>query len=208
MSIIIPELYAAEIEGLLTCGEIKTKNKALLKWAKEHDKQWYVYHQKTTSGLIVTRVSLDVHHTKNSDRIHFHIDIVTKEWFISGVPSPSKHVPDIDDLLAPFVDQDVVVDVMINFPIDLANAPPIVTITQEFYVKDGDVSMKMTGGTLTVEGSPVSKVQWQSSKDNKRVFVSISGSTTLKFSTSYFDECLQLVSSYASTFLQKAEIRA
>jgi hypothetical protein len=71
--------------------------------------------------------------------------------------------------------------------------------------KDG-VSMKMTGGTLSVEGAPVSLITWSFSEKLKRTLISMKGSTTIAFTDSYFEECFNLMMSNVRTFLARKKL--
>jgi hypothetical protein len=208
MPVDIPDLYAAHADLLTTCGTIATKSKKLHKWASDHDQEYYYYHHGTANGDLAVRVSLDSN--KNKGTIHFHIDIYGKSCFPAGqLPEPSQNAPTFEDLLAPFLGHTVDVTVFIDFFLALSRAPSFISVIAKQAVSKDNVSIRMTGGVLSLEGAPVETIRWSvDRKDEKRVLISLIGHTLLKYSDAYFKECFQLIMSFARTLLELEDTNA
>jgi len=201
MTISVPDLCDGDVRLLSTCGVIRTKDKALHKVAADHSETWHTYHVSKPSGTILVRVSLD----SEKDYIHFHIEIATKDWFPKGkVPKPSKEAKPLNELLAPFQGQSVEVEFAAEFQVSVDRLPAFVHAVQGFSITQDGVSVKMTGGLLSVEGAPISRIQWFTKEESKQhLAVVMMGSAVLLFANTYFIDCLRRVTSYSDTFIKK-----
>jgi hypothetical protein len=203
MPVEIPDLYSVDVAALTTCGEITTKNKRLHKWASDHDAHYYYYRHPTAGGDLAVRVSLDS--SKDKEQIHFHVDILSKDWFVNDqLPPASEDVPPLEDLLAPFRGQTIEIDVSMDLPVALSQVPSAIAVVANQAAREDKITLRMTGGVVSVDGAPsVDTIRWTvDPNDDKRVFISLSGKATAKFSDTYFRECFILMLTYVNTFFR------
>jgi hypothetical protein len=185
---------------LTACGMLHTKQKSLHKWAEQHSKQWYRYSLRTKGSPLYYRVSLD----PSKDRIHVHIEVVTKEVFKkASLPKASSDVIDSDALMNPFAGQEIEVNIGADMLVDPQRLPPIILMTNRMSATKDGVSMKMTGGHLSIEGAPISSIAWSIRKDERRSLIRMEGETKLTISENYLENCRQFVTTFANTFLEK-----
>jgi hypothetical protein len=200
MSLTIPNLYEAGVHALTICGDIETDDKNLHQWAVSHEANYYDYLFRLNDNELFCRVSIDDH----EDSIHFHTEWFTDEWSPKGFPKPSENAPSLDDLVQPARGLTWDVDVFIYFPALSETWPSIMAATTRLAIKRDNLVVTMTGGTLSVDGAPLTKINWQIDPDDgDRALVSMKGVAAIKLADSYFQECLEFITSYAHTFFEK-----
>jgi hypothetical protein len=206
MAIALPDLHADKVDGLMICGSIKAKDKSLRKWAASHERDWYICYFGKKSNRLFCRVTFD----KYKDRIHFHTDLATKDWFSSGkVPEETEDGPEFEKLVAPTFNLEMTADVSLDFRAKRGAWPSIMALTQKLSVERDGLTIKMTGGTLSVEGAPVNAIFWAiDPKDDTQARVSMRGAITLTMSENYIQDFYQSMKAYSDTFFEKEKTNA
>jgi len=207
MAIEIPDVFGAGLINLTACGEIRPKgDEQLQKWVKDHSDKFFIYRVVPPNGEeLVYRVSLD----DFKDFLHVHVDFATKEFFEGRkFPEASKNVPTFDDLLHPFVGRELQVDISADFIRKLDDLPSTITFISKASVKTKELTIRITGATLSIDGSPIEKVSWMMDADQSRATINMHGKTALQFAATYFVDCLRFVSQYSRPFLEKEETNA
>jgi hypothetical protein len=199
MEMVVPDLKSSGFEYLVACGRIRTPDTEICKWVKRHSERYYYYQFKVQSGLVYCRVDMDL----IKDYLHLHIEAGTREAF-KKTPTLRKSEIAIDHLLRPFLNWKITALVTGQFNVPVDRLPPIIHVTRNLAVEKAGVAMKMTGGTLSVDGAPISSIEWSMPDDGDAdAHVFMQGRTALKMSTAYLEDCRQFVSSYSDTFLER-----
>jgi hypothetical protein len=168
MPITLPDLKNTHCVSLTACGEIKTANRALLKWLKNEKKSSVADLDKTKRDTYVT-LGLGEYTGK-----HFHVD-VTKESYDprpKRKASKSLDVNQIQKKLEKLIGKEVIVDLKGMFEIEISELPEGGIIKSLFFQTQlGDIAIKMKGAKLSIKGTPVNEITWQIKPDSKKIGV-------------------------------------
>jgi hypothetical protein len=103
--------------------------------------------------------------------LHLHVDCVLQEFFSRRhVPKVTCKKKDITDILAKMEGIAIDAGLAAGFKIITGQLPEKGLINSfATEQKTADMSMKLTGGTLKIEGAPVKRLVWTLGKDSVRV---------------------------------------
>lgn len=118
-------------------------------------------------------------------RGHFHIEAATMSFF-KRAPQTNAKRKDLDDVIRQVVDEEIRVRLICDFVVPFSELPANAVIRLlSSETSAAGVSMRLTGGVLTLTGSPVEKVQWSLREDGKHVTVSVESRTTCAITDDY-----------------------
>ncbi len=198
MTIAMPKLAAAHASSLMVCGIAVSTNDEFAKVIDSHKKRWAYYNAASDDGVFYLRLGLD----KSPKGFHLHVDVETEESFGGEKPpEPSKNVRSFDELLSVFAGERLRTIISASFTCPMSETPGIIKITQKISANKDGVTLKMTSGTFSVEGSPIGKIAWSVKPETVRI--EMSSRMELTVSDNYLQEALDFISKYYSAFIAK-----
>ncbi|MBI3852394.1 MAG: hypothetical protein HY298_19230 [Verrucomicrobia bacterium] len=140
---------------------------------------------------------------------HLHIDIATPAFFGGKVPKATHKRSDIDAILNQVIGMKVNVGVRGMFVAPVESLPADGVIRSLSVQKtSGKVGLKMTGGTVSVEGAPIRKMEWSLIQNGKRVRVAVWADKSQLIHEDYLVDLLKWIESTFDTFVLGKESHA
>jgi hypothetical protein len=165
MPITLPDIKNFRCVRLVACGEINTKDQALIKWLKAEK-----------DGVAILNIeSFITVGLGGSTGKHFHLDI-TKREFVSkkSLAQTSVSVDKIQHKFSKLIGEQIEVDLNGMFEVEI-NALPENGIIKSLLFKTqlGSVEIKLQGAQLSIKGSPATEINWMALSDGKHIGVTI-----------------------------------
>jgi hypothetical protein len=196
MELRLPNLKGTSCRLLVMCGRIETKEKRIIAWLKAHKKM--IAKTKIDGEPVSIRLLCSDAQPEN----HFHLDIATAEVFEGKkLPKPTHKMAEIRKELDEVEELEVRTDVEGVFGVPVGDLPSIIQATL-FETKVGEVTIKMTGGRLSVEGAPIQTINWSVPKGKKDATVILEGKMACKITASYLEDSWSLIRSAFTAFIQ------
>jgi hypothetical protein len=195
MPITLPDLKNTRCISLTACGEIKTTDRALLKWLKSQKKTVFADLNKSKGDTCVT-LGLGEYTGK-----HFHVDVSSsseKSAFASRLK-----INQIQEKLEKLIGKEVLVDFKGMFEIEITELPEGGIIKSLFFqTQFGDVAVKMKGAKLSIKGTPVNDITWQVKPDGKKVGIYLEAENLKTIVTeNYLNTALLMLESVFKVFV-------
>ena len=131
---------------------------------------------------------------------HVHLELRTGDLFPKGkAPVPTADVKKILDLVQPFVGTKLNMLIEATFHVPQASLIPVIRSAVATEASSGNIRVKMTGGTFSVQGAPVQTLGWQLQRSGL-VEVTLRARKTGTLDDSYLESALELVESTFEVF--------
>jgi hypothetical protein len=131
---------------------------------------------------------------------HVHLALRTGDVFPKGeVPEPNADVSKILDLVQPFVGTKMNMQIEATFHVPQSNLIPVIRSAVATEASSGNIRVKMTGGTYSIQGAPVQTLGWQLQRSGQ-VEVTLRARKTGTLDDSYLNSALDLVESTFEVF--------
>lgn len=168
MPITLPDFKNTHCVSLVACGEIKTTDRALIKWLKKGKRA--VADLNKSGAKTYIRVSLGEYTGK-----HFHVDVTKQSHFPKKyIPASRLPIGQIQKKLEQLIGKEVEVDLRGMFELEINDLPESGLIKSLFFQTQlGDVAIKMKGSKLSIRGAPINEITWQILPDGKKIGVII-----------------------------------
>ncbi len=194
MAIRLPDLSTSGCRVLIVCGITEDRD-AVSKIRRLEN----VAAQFRTGGhTAIVRATFD---TKRSSG-HFHLEVVDKDyWQRTGAPKPTGRVSDVQAAIEALEGTSLEANIDGFFTVPVADLPPVIrSATEE--IRAGDVSVRMTRGTLTVKGAPIEEIEWYARPDSPEALLILHSRRTIRVSPDYLVEALNIVAPAFSVLIQ------
>jgi hypothetical protein len=188
MGIELPRLEKTACKLLTACGRIQNPAGQLLKVMKRHHKLVARYRAGGVGAYV--RVMLC---GKSGD--HLHIDCALEEFFRQGEsmkpPKATHPKSKVLRLLQEAVGSRIDVLVSGVFLLDLENLPQRGFIRSLMATQGSTgLTMKLTGGNLSITGAPITNIRWSLKQDQSHVLVDLKGRRSVQVEGCYLQESL------------------
>jgi len=134
---------------------------------------------------------------------HFHID-VAKPKFFAEKPEVTTKISDINKLFEKVNGQKIVLRLEGDYLVQTDALPTLILSTMLTAKGQGDVAFRMTGGTISVKGSPIYRIEWARRSDSE-TRVTLSARTEATITDSYLVDGLSLINTAFRAFIVRRE---
>ena len=165
MLIKLPYIKNLHCVRLVACGEIKTTDRALIKWLKtEKDAACDLNNES-----IIT-VSLGGRTGK-----HCHIDITNRKFVDKKSLAPATLSADkIQHKISKLIGIEIEVNLAGMFEVEINSLPENGIIKSLFFKTQlGQVEINLMGAQLSIKGAPATEINWLALRDGKNIGVTI-----------------------------------
>jgi hypothetical protein len=136
----------------------------------------------------------------NDDR-HVHLELTTGDLFPKGkAPKPNAEVQKILDLVQPFIGTRVNMEIDATFHVPPSSLIPVIRSAVATEAGSGNIRVKMTGGTFSIQGAPVETLAWKLLETTGVVEVTLRARKKGSLEDSYLNSALDLVESTFEVF--------
>ena len=198
MTFILPEIEKAHCKSFTACAHVVTKDKSLGKHFS--GKRPFVASVKRGQSHRFVRLCVE----KSG---HLHLDIATPAYFPKGLkPKPTHKWPQIQTALGRFLGQELQVRAEGVFSLPLQSLPELGFIRMvSVESKSPKVSMKLTGGTFSVTGAPIQRIEWSLERDGKGIEVHLRSTVKATLNETYLEELFRLLNESLQIFVLSNE---
>ncbi len=198
MTFILPEIQKAHCKSFTACAHVVTQDKSLSKYFS--GKRPFVASLKRGQAQQFVRLCVE----KSG---HLHLDIATPAFFREGwKPKPTHNWPQIQAALGRFVGQELHVRAEGVFSLPLQSLPESGFIRMvSVESKSPKVSMKLTGGTFSVTGAPIQRIEWSLERDGKGIEVHLRSTVKATLNGTYLEELFRLLHESLQVFVLSNE---
>lgn len=201
MAIQWPTVAEASCQSLTVCGEIVADKKEIRQWCDRKLKDnWLAYRISVEHGPMYARIGLGGKSGK-----HCHVDVAVPAFFDGDEPKADLTEADAAERLNPLMGEKIEAAVRGVFTLPAANLPYIIKLTQSIVATEGDVSIRITGGTLSIKGTPIHRITWTLDEAEKDAKISMSAKTSLTISDSYLVEAFEVLKQGFATFIRRGK---
>lgn len=202
MPLRLPNLNSTGCINLTACGEIVTKDKRLLDWLKSQDeKPFRVAKVKIGDGAAFVRVAFGGYSKR-----HFHLEITPVHYFDRPhLPKSNASIAEIRSLVEKVAGEKVRLDVEGEYLVKKQDLPPMIRSTI-FESKGDGVSLRMTGGTIAVDGGPIYRIKWSIGKKHDTL-VSLEAIVKAVVTDSYLEDAFSLMNDAFKAFVTLENVR-
>jgi hypothetical protein len=196
MSIRLPDFRDKRCRMLTLCGAVLVEEG---KEAADLPKKevWSIARYSKAGQTVYVRLGL----TPGKRSPHFHLDVARREIFQKGkLPEPNLPVKQLQETIDSFVGKQIDVGKKATYRLPQNDLPPLIRSTIAEARAD-NVRIKMTGGTLSVEGSPINTIAWESIGDTGDVLVTLKARAKVTIGESYLEDALSLMESAFTAFI-------
>ena len=135
------------------------------------------------------------------DDRHIHLELTTSDHFRKGkAPKTNTDTKQIADLIEPFLGTKLPVYIQAIFDIPRANLIPVIRSAVGTEGGAGNIRVKMTGGTFSVQGGPVQTIAWELLETSGDVRVTLKTRKYTTLDDSYLESALDLVENTFEAF--------
>jgi len=186
MSLIFPKFENARCRRMTACGMLETNDKVVLEWLTNQANMDARYGVAGRTRYI---------HVMFGGKLgkHLHVDLAVSEHFGDTPPSVKDKIADVRNALKKLEKEKINVNVAGLFHLSSAELPDFIQATLQVETQVGDISLKTTGGSLAIRGTPVYRLQWWMPTDANHVCVELRARLTTQIQDSYLDECLAIL---------------
>ncbi len=186
MPLIVPKVRITECRELGICAELKSDDKALLKWIEDQPVMMSRHKLADKQGYLALILG-------GKDNRHAHVELTAESNF-RRAPEPKFKTAEIIKAFDRLLGQEVDATLWGIYFIKKQKTPAIISSTF-VQASDNGVTLKLSGATISVQGAPISKIEWRLTDDNDTVRIRLSVSKELKITESYIVDAQQLIES-------------
>jgi hypothetical protein len=198
MSISVPNLGNSKCVIFTVCGSLETKDMKVLKWLKAGQR---LAARVRSGGRTYLLSAIAGQAFEN----HFHIDLASVDFFNKkDLPSPTHSLKELLEQIEITVGSTCTVRVEGTFDVSISDLPPLL---QNFIkiattsTSVGGVKIQTTGGSLSVEGTPVQNIRWQVFGTDD-VMIELNSNQTVTVTESYLEESWQSINQTFTRLIQ------
>ncbi len=194
MAVKLPDFKGSFCKAMTVCAELKSDDKSLLKWIEAQPLMISRY--KAADGPAYVILILGGLQSK-----HVHIDVIRNEVFKDRhAPKSVGKMADIQKAAAHLIGHEIDAVLRGEFWVAFADLPLIISAAHITAV-EGDVSLKTVGGSLVVQGAPISGIDWSMRDADGKVRIVLTSRKKLTISESYVMDSLELLETSFQAFI-------
>ncbi len=201
MIVRLPSFADTECRFLTACGQVATDRSDVLKWLRGQKTMEAQYRRSGCTGYV--RVMFG-----GKRGGHLHVDVAAREFFLKhhrSPPRPTHKIAEVREALGRVAGYDISSRIAGTYFVDQEKLPPFVKSTIAETTSVRDVSIKTTGGTLSVTGAPINSIRWWLREDQDDALVQLEAEKTFALDEGYLEECLDVLDSAFEAFVLQGE---
>lgn len=200
MALVIPPFRIGACVQLNVCAELvkADASKEVLEWLEAQPFMLAHHRIGDKAGFVVLILG-------GSDANHVHVDLVTEDACKDReIPDATCKLSVIKKAWEHLSGKSVKARIVGRYLIDVTESPFFIRAVT-FQVTKGNVKLKVTGGKVSVEGAPISKIEWSKDEEDNLVTVGLSAHKTLIVGDSYLQDSIGIVDSAFESLIQKGD---
>ncbi len=183
---------------LTVCGQLATDESEVIEWLRTQETMEARYQRSRRTGYVY--VVFGGKHGR-----HLHVDAASSDYFTKRRPSPTHKIAQVRAALDRVAGCEINLSARAVYYVSAGDLPPFIQTAMQEATKVQDVSIRTTGGILSVTGAPIDTIRWwlREGDANARVDLETEMKTTLD--GEYLETCLHLLDSAFEAFVLQGE---
>ncbi len=201
MIIRLPSFADTKCRYLTACGRVATDRSDVLKWLRRQKTMEARYRRSGCTGYVHVMFW-------GEDGNHLHVDVAAREYFLKrrrSCPRPTRKIAEVRRAFDRVAGYDISSRITGTYFVAQEKLPPFVQSTIAETTSVRDVSIKTTGGTLSVAGAPISTIRWWLPEGLDDAFVQLQAERTATLDDGYLEGCLEVLDSAFEAFVLQGE---
>jgi len=188
----------------MACGRVATDDDAILEWLSLQETLEARYQRSGCTGYVHVMF-------RGEKGAHLHIDVASQDFFLKHRPGrarrprPTHKIAEVREAFDRLAGHDITVGTMGVYFISQNKLPPFVQSTIGKTTTVRDVSIKTTGGTLSVAGAPIDTIRWWLGEGEDGVRVQLEAERTATLDDGYLEKCLDILDSAFGAFVLQGD---
>ena len=192
-----PSFVDTECVFLSVCGQLATDEREIIDWLRTQENLEARYQRSGRTGYV--RVMCGGKHGN-----HLHIDGARRDYFAGRPPSTTHKIGQVREALDRVAGYDISPRAKGTYFIGRDKLPPFIQTTISEVTSVQDVSIRTTGGILSVTGAPIDTIRWWLQKDEANVRVGLEARMKATLDGEYLETCLGVLDSAFEAFVLQA----
>ena len=192
-----PSFADTECVFLSVCGRLVTDEREIIEWLKTQKSMEARYQRSGRTGYVFMM-------SGGKHGNHLHIDVASRNYFVGRLPSPANKIGQVREALDRLAGYTISLRARGEYYINPNKLPPFIQTTIKEATRVKDVSIKTTGGILSVTGAPIDTIRWWLQEDEGNVRVGLEARMKTTLDGEYLETCLGILDSAFEAFVLQA----
>ncbi|MGQ0637430.1 MAG: hypothetical protein ACT4QC_22720 [Planctomycetaceae bacterium] len=202
MPIKLPAIQRSACTFFTACGEIETSDRRIVEFVKRQKPGWRYFQFRSVS------VRLGVGQDSTDKKLHCHVDVVDSKWHSGDKPGRNSRPSELHEIFHRLRGAEIQLDLRAWFDTPTIALPPIIQNMRGSEVTQGGVSVKVTGGRLSITGAPVKSIQWSMDEAGDNVTLLIESGLHARVTDSYLVDAFESMKLAFDAFVVKGRANA
>ena len=189
-----PSFGDTECVCLSVCGRLVTDEREIIDWLRTQETLEARYQRSGRTGYV--RVVCGGKHGN-----HLHVDIAPLDYFAGHPPSATNKIGQVRETLDRLAGYDISLWAKGTYFIIPNKLPPFIQTAIKEATRVKDVSIRTTGGVLSVTGAPIDTIRWWLQEDEGNVRVGLEARMKTTLDGEYLETCLGVLDSAFEAFV-------
>jgi hypothetical protein len=195
MTLILPDFSSHRCLELASCGFVREEDAEKPREdLREPDKQLISKYTKSDKDVYMRLILPFPWEGKPGSKIHVHLVLATADRFTKKPPRTNCEPEEILAHLDPLIGKEINVHLTGKFRVPPDELPPFI---RSSFVETtvNDIQVRMTGGTLSVKGTPIHTISWERRTGEGSVMVTLDARTDIRLQGKYLEAGLETLES-------------
>lgn len=189
-----PSFADTECVLLCVCGQLATDEREIIEWLRSQKSLEARYQRLGRTGYVLVMCG-----GKHGN--HLHIDVASRDYFVGRLPSAIDKIGQVREALDRVAGYDINLRARGTYFISPDKLPPFIQTAISEATSVQDVSIRTTGGILSVTGAPINTIRWWLQKDGANVRVDLEARMKATLDREYLENCLGVLDSAFEAFV-------
>lgn len=193
----LPEFKGSHCKVLMLCGQLQAADKELTDWIKKQ-KTLVTSYEDARKKIFLRSIMGG----KSGNHVHF--DVAHSDWFQDedSPPKASQSLEAFQKRFEKVQGLEIVLKLVASFVIKASELPERGMVrSMAIETKTGDLTIKMTSGTYSLLGAPITGVRWSQVEDSDEFRIRIEGQRSATIGENYLVDQFAWSEQMLNTFI-------
>jgi hypothetical protein len=180
MGAMLPEFKGSHCKVLTLCGQLKSADKDLTDWIRKQKTLITSYEDARKKIFLRSMMG-------GKSGKHVHIDVAHPDWFQDeDAPKANQSLEAFQKRFEKVLGLEIAVKVVASFVVKASELPERGMVrSMAIETKTGDLTIKMTSGTYSLSGAPITGVRWWQVEDSDEFRIKIDAQRSVTIGENY-----------------------
>jgi hypothetical protein len=176
----LPEFKGSHCKILMLCGQLQAADKELTDWIKKQKTLITTYEDARKKIFLRSMMG-------GKSGKHVHVDVAHPDWFQEeDAPKANQPLEAFQKRFERVQGSEIAVKIAASFIVKASELPERGMVrSMAIETKTGDLTIKMTSGTYSLSGAPITGVRWSKVEESDEFRIKIDAERTVKIGENY-----------------------